>query len=219
MSRLARLAEKRDAVDLDEAHRGQGAREGESRGEKRQETPHDAVLEDRRLQGGLEGQPLRDESVQGRQRRDGERADQEIERGPRHAADEASHVVQVAQARGVKDRARSEKKEPLEHGVVERVVERGDQGKHAGCRVAETDEHHGHPQAEQDDADVLDRVVGEQALQVVLHEGVQHAEQRGGGADREHQQAPFPAHASDQVINHPHHAVDRGLDHDAAHQR
>jgi len=31
--------------------------------------------------------------------------------------------------------------------------------------------------SEQDDADVLDRMVGEQALQIMLHEGVEHAEE------------------------------------------
>ena len=36
-------------------------------------------------------------------------------------------------------------------------------------------ERQGQAEADEDDADVLDRVVGEQALQVVLHQRVQHA--------------------------------------------
>src|SRR5258708_1222998 len=85
-----------------------------------------------RPSGGLEGETMGGESVERGQRRDGERSDQEIERGLRHAADKAAHVVQVAQARGMQDPARSEKQEHLEHGVVERVVEGGDQGEHSG---------------------------------------------------------------------------------------
>ena len=35
------------------------------------------------------------------------------------------------------------------------------------------------PQADEDDADVLDRAVGEQALQVALHQRREHAQHRG----------------------------------------
>ena len=119
----------------------------------------------------------------------------------------------------MEDRAGAEEQQPLEHRVVERVVERRDQAERARRRVAEAEEHHRHAQAEQDDADVLHRVIREQPFQVVLHQGVEHAEERGAGADQEHREPPLPAQRADQVVDHAHHAVDRGLDHHPAHQR
>ena len=52
-----------------------------------------------------------------------------------------------------------------------------------GQRKAEPDEN---------DADILDRVIGKQALQIVLHQCVQHAHDGGDAAEREHQHAPPP---------------------------
>ena len=46
------------------------------------------------------------------------------------------------------------------------------------------------PDADQDDPDVLDAVEGEQALEVVLHERVQHAEHRRCDADRRGRAGP-----------------------------
>ena len=39
-------------------------------------------------------------------------------------------------------------------------------------------------QADEDDADVLDRAVGEQALEVALHQRVQHAQHRRDAAEQ-----------------------------------
>ena len=39
------------------------------------------------------------------------------------------------------------------------------------------------PTPDEDDADVLDAVIGEQALEIVLHQGVEHAEHRGDRPD------------------------------------
>ena len=96
---------------------------------------------------------------------------------------QSAHVIKVAFMRAVEHRAGAEKQQPLEQCVVERVVERGHQTQRAQYCVTAAEKDHRQPQPHQDDADVLDRVIGEQALQIVLHNGVQHAKQRRSGAD------------------------------------
>ena len=87
-------------------------------------------------------------------------------------------------------------------------------GRHAvgleGERQAEADE---------DDADVLDRVIGEQALQIVLHQRVEHAEHGGDAAEHQHDHARPPGRRAEQVEDDADEAVDRDLGHHAAHQR
>ena len=77
-------------------------------------------------------------------------------------------------------------------------------------------------QADADDqqADVLDRRVGQQPLHVGLHRGEHHAEQGGGEAERQQHARPTTRAASRSRSKlHAQQAVDRGLEHHAAHQR
>jgi hypothetical protein len=46
--------------------------------------------------------------------------------------------------------------------------------------------------ANKDNADVFDRVIGEQALEIVLHQGIQHSERRGCTAEQQHHHALPP---------------------------
>ena len=70
-----------------------------------------------------------------------------------------------------------------------------------------------------DNADVLHRVVGEQALEIVLHQRIQHAHHGGDAADGEHEHAPPPIGRSQQVEHDADETVHRDLCHHAAHQR
>ena len=74
------------------------------------------------------------------------------------------------------------------------------------------------PQAHQDDADVLDAVIGQQALQVVLGQGEQHAQDPGQRADRQQRPAP-PGWRRAQEEQGAQDPVDPHLDHHPAHQR
>ena len=74
-------------------------------------------------------------------------------------------------------------------------------------------------EADEDDADVLDRVIGEQALQIVLHQRIQHAEHGGDAADRQHHGAGPPCRRTEQIEHDAHEAVHRDLGHHPAHQR
>ena len=74
------------------------------------------------------------------------------------------------------------------------------------------------PQAQQDDPDVLDGVVGEQALQVVLAQGEGHAEDARQGAQRHQRSAPPDGRIRDPG-QEPHQPEDAHLEQHARHQR
>ena len=105
--------------------------------------------------------------------------DQEREGGERHAVDEAAQVLHVALARGGEHGAGAEEQQALEQAVVEDVEQRGGQRQRRRRLHAMRGERQRQAEAQEDDADVLDRVVGEQALQVVLHQGAEHAQNAG----------------------------------------
>ena len=79
-----------------------------------------------------------------------------------------------------------------------------------GERETETDE---------DDPDIFNGVVSEQALEVVLHQRVENAEQRRARPGDQHGNAPPPVRRPRQIKNNPDEGVDRDLGHHAAHQR
>ena len=89
-------------------------------------------------QDRLEGQPLGDEAVERRQRRDRRAADQEHERGLRHAVDEAAEMLHVALAGRGEHGAGAEEQQALEHRMVEHVQQAGgerERRRHAPCRA------------------------------------------------------------------------------------
>ena len=73
-------------------------------------------------------------------------------------------------------------------------------------------------EADEDDADVLHGVVGEQPLEVVLHQRAEHAEHAGDAGKADHQDAPPPRRRTQQVEDDGHEAVHGDLGHHAAHQ-
>ncbi len=103
--------------------------------------------------------------------------------------------------------------------MAEDVVQRRDQSDNAQDLVAGADENHGQAEAGENDADVLDRAVGQQALEVVAQHRVQHPEQGRGRADDQQHQPPLPLDVADQVIGDADQPVDRHLEHDTAHER
>ena len=74
-------------------------------------------------------------------------------------------------------------------------------------------------ETDENDADVLDRVIREQALEIVLHQRVQHAQDGAGAAEEEHHAARPPRGRSHQVEHDANEAVHRDLGHHAAHER
>ena len=72
---------------------------------------------------------------------------------------------------------------------------------------------------DKDDADVLDGGIGQQTLQVVLHQRGENADHRGDGRQGQHDQARPPRRLADQIEHDPDEAVDGDLGHHPAHQR
>ena len=133
--------------------------------------------------------------------------------------DEATQALHVPLVGGGQHGAGSEKQQALEDRVVEDVKQRGGERKRRrpAHRVGLKSECK--PEADVDDADVLDRVVGEQTLQVVLHQRVNHSEHGGNATEEQHDHAPPPCGFAEQVKDDAHKAIHRNLGHDPAHQR
>ena len=112
------------------------------------------------------------------------------EGGLRHAVDEPAEMLHVALAGRGQHRAGAEEQQALEERMVEDVEERRGQRQRRGAGHAVGPEGERQAQPDEDDADVLDRVVGEQPLQVVLHQGVEDAHHRGDAAERQDQRRP-----------------------------
>jgi hypothetical protein len=96
--------------------------------------------------------------------------------------------------------------------VVEDVEETGgktDDGK-SGHPFGEPE--HAHPDAEQNDPDVFDAVIGEETLQVVLRQGKQDPEHTTRRAHRNQQPAP-PGRRRAEKGEHADETVDPDLDH------
>jgi hypothetical protein len=167
----------------------------------------------------LQQQPLGYKAVQRRQPRDRQRPDQRQPRHPRHAPDQAAEPAEVALARCVQHRTGGEEQQALEHRVVQAVVQRGGERQRRGRAHTLGVEQQRQPDAREHDAEILDRRAGEQPLHVGLHRSEHHAVERTEQAERQQHRAPPPQRRRQQVEAHAQHAVDRGLQHHAAHQR
>ena len=182
----ARPAEEADAERLDEAGGGERRRQRQHRADRRDHELQPPLRQVRAEQDRLEGQPLGDEAVERRQRRDRHASGEEHEGGQRHAMDEAAEMLHVALAGRGQHRAGAEEQQALEDAVVEDVEQRRGHGER-GCRrhrVRLEGERKAEP--DEDDADILDRAVGEEPLQVALQHGVEHADHRGRAAEHQH---------------------------------
>ena len=216
--RLAWPAEENHAVEFHHHIRSQSRGENERRGGERHEHVDERLRQARREQERLQQQPLGDEPVERRQAGAGESPREREPGDPRHAMDQPAELAEAALLRRVQHRARGEEEEAFEEGVIERVVERRRQGDRCEERLVVALEQDREADAGDDDADVLDRGVREQALHVGLHRREEHAEQRRGEPENQREHAPPPELALQQIEGDAQQAVDRGLEHHAAHQ-
>ena len=132
--------------------------------------------------------------------------------------DQTAQVLHVALAGRGQHGTRAEEQEALEQRVIEDVEQRGGERQRRREVHAIGPEGERQAEADEDDPDVLDRVVGEQPLQIVLHQRIEHAEHRGAGAERQNHQAPPPGGQAQKVEDDAHEAVDGDLGHHPAHQ-
>ena len=97
---------------------------------------------------------------------------------------------------GVDDRAGTEEEQGLEQGVVPDMQQAAAQAEDDPIRAAQRTADQGQAEAHDDDADVLDAVVGEQPLQVVLADGKGDPEDARDHAQRQDDR-PIPAAGSE----------------------
>ena len=215
----ARPAEKRDAVGANEACCRKRGAERHHRADCRNQQLQAPLRQLRAQQHGLEDQPLGGKSVERRQGGDGDAAAEEDESRPRHPVDQAAELFDVARARGGQHSSGAEEQQALEEGVIENVKKRSGECERRSARHAIGLEGERQAQPDEDDADVLDRAVGEQPFQVALHDGIKHAEHGGGAAEHQHHAAPPPDGRPEQIEDDADEAIDRHFGHHAAHQR
>src|SRR2546423_1305774 len=110
-------------------------------------------------------------------------------RRSRHGLDQSAEVLHVAFAGRIEHRSGAHEQQTLEERVIEYVEDRRrERQRRRGAQAARL-ERQGETQADEDDADVLDGVVREEALQVVLHQRVQDAQQCGDRGDHQYRNA------------------------------
>ena len=123
--RRARAAEETDAESLDKTGSGQRRRQRQQRAHRRHQEFQAPGRQLRAEQDGLERQPFRDETVERRQCRDRNAADQEHESRLRHAVDQAAEMLHVAFAGCIEYRAGAEEQQALEDGMIEHMKQGG----------------------------------------------------------------------------------------------
>jgi len=209
--------EKDRAVELGEGHDGHPADECQ-RGDGGRGAEHVAARGDAVEEPEVE-QHLRDEAVQGRQGADGGRGRQEEDRRQGHVV---RHAAQRIERRGAglrEDVARAEEEQRLEERVVEGVEQGPGQTAERHEVVARGLAQRRDAHAEQDDADVLDRGVGQQPLDVVLQRGEDHAPHARNDAQGQQEVARRAQHGQvAQRRDDAQDAVDARLDHHARHE-
>ena len=122
-------------------------------------------------------QQFGDEAVEGRQGADGRRAREEEDRRERHVLRKPAQRVERRGMGLREDVARAEKEQALEQRVVERVQQGARDAAQRDELVARGFAQRGDAESDEDDADVFDRGVGQQAFHVVLHGCEDHAPQ------------------------------------------
>ena len=112
-----------------------------------------------------------------------------------------------------------EKQQTLHERMIHRVIHDGNQGEYRRCAHADARKHDRKPKSGKHDSDVFDRGIGQQPFHIGLRGGKHDAIQRAEQPERERQQTPPPERLTQQIEAHSNHAVQRRLEHDAAHER
>ena len=119
--RRARSPEEGHAERLHEARRRERRRKGEHRAHHGHQELEQPLRQRGAQQDRLEGEPLGDEAVERRQRRDRGGADEEGESGVRHPVDQPAEMFHVALAGRGEHGSGAEEEQALEHRMVEDV--------------------------------------------------------------------------------------------------
>ena len=216
---LAWLPQEDDTEELDHGETGQRGDQRHSRCESRQQHVQITVRQAGGKEEALQQQPLGNEAVERWQARRGEDADQRQPGDPGHAVNQTTKLAEIALAGGMQHRTGGQEEQTLEAGVVKTVVQHGGHRQRRKVRQHEGLEGQRETQTDENDPDVFNRRIGQQALHVALDGGVNDAENRRDETDHQQQHAPPPEIVVEQVERDADDAVDGGFQHHAAHQR
>ncbi len=212
------IAQEDRSLHLHEAGRCQRSHQGQRRRHQHREGGRVVEREVERPDRAERHEPLRDEAVQRGEPADGGGAHQEERRRPGHGAGQPAQPLDVAGPGGVLHRARAQEEKRLEEGVVHHVEGAAGEAQQDQSRLAAGPPQHRQAHAHGDDADVLHRVVGQQALEVVLRERQRHAQDsRDRAQDHEHH-APGGRRGLEEAGG-AQEAVDPGLEQHPRHHR
>ena len=167
---------------------------------------------------GLVDHPLPGKPVQRRQGRHRHQPHQHRQRDERHFFADAAQLLDIAMAGAIPHRARAEEQRGFKQAVVHQVIEPAGKAQRHQQRALQRDAAHPCPQAEQDNADVLQGVVRQQALDVVLHQGIESAD-KGGDHAHHQQQHPEPQRRQRPAKRDGQHAVEAHLHHHRGEER
>ena len=191
--RIARLAKKDHAVELDHHVSGQRRRQRDHGRCHRHQHVDVIVGQARRQQEGLQQQPFRHEAVERRQAGDGQHTHQHQPRdahGMRWISPPSRPMLRspvACRIEPVPTNSRLLKKAWLRLWYSVAVSASA-----ASVSLPYDVEDQGETDADQQQADVLDRRIGQQALHVSLHGGEHHAEHCSDQPQRQRQHAPPP---------------------------
>ena len=130
----------------------------------------------------------------------------------------SAEMLHIALAGCAKHSAGPEEQQALEQRMIEDVQEpRGERERRGGAHAVRL-EGKRKAEADKDDPDILDGVIGEQALEIVLHQRVEDAQHASGAGEHKDEHAPPPHRRTEQIEHDPDKAVDRDLGHHPAHQ-
>ena len=130
------------------------------------------------------GQPFAYKTIKRRKRGNRHGSDQEKSGGPGHFPDQSSETLHVPRVRSGKNRTRTKEQKTFEHRVVDHMIKGRDKGKARVKRLVKRFEDERHPDAQKDDPDIFDTGKSEQSFQIVFHQRVKNAEERGKNSDR-----------------------------------
>ncbi len=127
--------------------------------------------------------------------------------------------VEIAPPGGIQDRPRDHEKEALEEHVVQRMDQPCGQRQRRQCGHAVGPEGQRQTEGRENDADVLDRGIGQHPLAVAVHIGKENTHHRRHRAYHDHRGAHPPGDRAEEVEGDAHEAVDRDFGHHTAHKR
>ena len=197
---------------------GQCADHGQGHGGDGRDGERRAAAEAERLEKPGIDQPFAGEAIQRRQGADGDGAEDEQRRRPRHAFRQPAHVFDVARVRGVDDGPGIEEEQRLEEAVVPDMQQRAAQPQDDPGRLVVRSAEQGQAYAHHDDPDVFDAAIGQDPLDVLLPDGEGDSRHAGDGADGQRRAAP-PVRRNRKQGRDADDAVHAHLEHDPGHHR